>query len=105
MRKANPLLRILALLLSLSLVAAACGDDDDETEAGTESHAETTGGEEGSGEEGGGEPEEAPGFDGETSRLGVLTSQTAVASVIGNPPTEGNQIGRESGRTRRCQYL
>ncbi|MFP5579805.1 MAG: ABC transporter substrate-binding protein [Acidimicrobiia bacterium] len=87
MRKANPLLRILALLLSLSLVAAACGDDDDETEAGTEAPEETTGG-----EEGGGEPAEAPGFDGETIRLGVLTPQTGVAAVIGNPVTEGNRV-------------
>lgn len=92
MRKANPLLRILALLLSLSLVAAACGDDDDETEAGTETPEDTTGGEEGGGEEGGGEPEEAPGFDGETIRLGVLTPQTGVAAVIGNPLTEGNRV-------------
>lgn len=92
MRKANPLLRILALLLSLSLVAAACGDDDDDTEAGTEAPEETTGGEEGGGEEGGGEPEEAPGFDGETIRLGVLTPQTGVAAVIGNPVTEGNRV-------------
>lgn len=87
MSKAKQPFRILALLLSLSLVAAACGDDEEDTDEGTEAPEETTGG-----EEGGGEPEEAPGFDGETIRLGVLTPQTGVAAVIGNPVTEGNRV-------------
>ncbi len=89
MTKAKQLLRILALLLSLSLVAAACGDDD-ETDEGAEA-PEDTAGDDGGGE-GGGEPEAAPGFDGETIRLGVLTPQTGVAAVIGNPLTEGNRV-------------
>jgi len=90
MPKPNRLLRLLALLLSLSLVAAACGDDDD-SEGATE---DTTGDTEAEGGEsdGGGEPEEAPGFDGETIRLGVLTPQTGVAAVIGNPLTNGNRV-------------
>lgn len=87
MSKAKQPFRILALLLSLSLVAAACGDDEEDTDEGTEAPEETTGG-----EEGGGEPDEAPGFDGETIRLGVLTPQTGVAAVIGNPVTEGNRV-------------
>lgn len=86
MPKTNRPLKILALLLSLSLVAAACGDDDDETGGGTEAPEETDGGGDG------GEPAEAPGFDGETIRLGVLTPQTGVAAVIGNPLTEGNRV-------------
>jgi len=91
MPKPNRLLRLLALLLSLSLVAAACGDDDEDTEGATEDTTEDTEAEGGE-SEGGGEPEEAPGFDGETIRLGVLTPQTGVAAVIGNPLTNGNRV-------------
>jgi ABC-type branched-subunit amino acid transport system substrate-binding protein len=87
----NRLLRLLGVFLALSLVAAACGDDDDEpTEESTEESTEET--TEETTEEGGGEPEAAPGFDGETIRLGVLTPQTGVAAVIGNPLTNGNRV-------------
>ena len=79
--------KFLALLFAMSLLAAACGgnaDDDGEdasTDEGSEEPAES-----------GGEPDTAPGFDGSTIRLGVITPQTGVAAVIGNPLTNGNQV-------------
>lgn len=90
--------RLLAALFALSLVAASCGDDDDggdaapaeeETDTATETDEETEGEES---EEPAGDPEPGPGFDGETIRLGVVTPQTGVAAVIGNPLTSGNQV-------------
>ena len=72
-------LRPLALLVAAGFVAAACGggrDDEDDS----------------SGDEGaGGEPAEAPGFDGETIRLGVVTPTSGRVAVIGEPLTNGNQ--------------
>ena len=81
--------RLLAALFALSLVAAACGDDDD-GEATTDTTEAGDSGEDGG--EGGGEPEPGPGFDGETIRLGVVTPQTGPAAIIGNPLTNGNQV-------------
>jgi ABC-type branched-subunit amino acid transport system substrate-binding protein len=81
-------LRPLALLLALALVAAGCGgssSDDDDDDAGGSS--ETTGG----GDEPAGEPEAAPGFDGTTIRLGVITPTSGTVALIGNPLTAGNQ--------------
>ncbi|HEY8524970.1 MAG TPA: ABC transporter substrate-binding protein [Acidimicrobiales bacterium] len=69
----------MALLVAAGFVAAACGggrDDEDDS----------------SGDEGaGGEPAEAPGFDGETIRLGVVTPTSGRVAVIGEPLTNGNQ--------------
>ncbi|MCZ7525240.1 MAG: ABC transporter substrate-binding protein [Acidimicrobiia bacterium] len=79
------------MLLALALVVAACGagDDDDETEGTQATTAdgttETTGA-------AAGPPEAAAGFDGTTIRLGVLTPQTGLASLIGIPLTAGNQV-------------
>jgi ABC-type branched-subunit amino acid transport system substrate-binding protein len=79
--------KILAAFFALSLVAAACGDDDDEGAASEDTEAP-----DGGGEEPAGEVEPGPGFDGETIRLGVVTPQTGVAAVIGNPLTLGNRV-------------
>lgn len=84
--------RLLAAFFALSLIAAACGDDDD---AAPDSDAtDDTAEDEGNGDtdEPAGEVEPGPGFDGETIRLGVVTPQTGVAAVIGNPLTNGNQV-------------
>ena len=82
--------KILTAFFALSLVAAACGDDDDGGGDGASPDTDTT--EEGGGEEPAGEVEPGPGFDGETIRLGVVTPQTGVAAVIGNPLTNGNDV-------------
>lgn len=78
--------KFLALLFALSLLAAACGntDDDDGDEGASPSGSEEPA-------EGGGDPEPGPGFDGETITLGVVTPQTGIAAVIGTPLTRGNQ--------------
>jgi ABC-type branched-subunit amino acid transport system substrate-binding protein len=74
-------LRLLAALTAVSLVAAACGGGRDDDDAA---------GDEGGGEEGG-TPEEVPGFDGETIRLGVVTPTSGRVAVIGEPLTNGNR--------------
>lgn len=78
--------KLLALLFALSLLAAACGnaDDDGDTDAAPDGGEEPAAG--------GGEPEPAPGFDGETITLGVVTPQTGIAAVIGTPLTNGNRV-------------
>jgi ABC-type branched-subunit amino acid transport system substrate-binding protein len=81
MKRSKPF-RLLALLFALTLVAAACGRDDDAAEPEEESGEE----------EAGGAPAAAPGFDGTTIKVGVVTPQTGPVQVIGTPLTEGNRV-------------
>lgn len=101
--------QVAALLLVTGLVAAACGDDDDGPEATTDGTAAeeptsadetpeqqpaatdeaTT--EEASPPEAAGPPPEAPGFDGETIKLGYLTDQTGPLAIVGGPLLAGSQ--------------
>jgi ABC-type branched-subunit amino acid transport system substrate-binding protein len=37
-------------------------------------------------------PPEVPGFDGSTIKLGVITPESGLASVVGKPITEGNRV-------------
>ena len=64
-------LRLLAVLLTFTLVAGACGDDDDG---------------------GGGDLAAVPGFDGTTINVGVITDSTGPVAVIGLPLTAGGQV-------------
>lgn len=81
-------LRPLALLLALALVAAGCGgssSDDDDDDAGSDTSSDTTS------DEPAGDPEPAPGFDGTTIRLGVITPTSGSVALVGNPLTAGNK--------------
>ncbi|MDZ7674255.1 MAG: ABC transporter substrate-binding protein [Acidimicrobiales bacterium] len=78
-------LRLLAVLFSFALVAASCGDDDDESADDGDTTEDT-------GDDGGGELEEAPGFDGETIRVGIISDLSGPAAVIGEPLTNGNRV-------------
>lgn len=69
-------LQIMGALLALSLGVAACGG------------ADSSGG--GSG--GGGDLAKAPGFDGSTISLGVLSPLSGPVAVIGTPLTAGNEV-------------
>ena len=80
----NRWLRLLAVLFSLSLVAAACsssGSDDDGDQADTDQD----GG-------GGGTLEPTAGFDGETITLGYITDQSGPFAALGIPLVEGAQV-------------
>lgn len=78
-RRTPTLFRLLALLFAFALIAGACGGRDDDDEGA---------GQEGGGEEGA--PENAPGFDGKTIKLGVITPLSgSVADPIGKPLTAG----------------
>jgi len=66
------LLAVLALVAVLAL--AACGRDDDDGGGGD------------------GDIATAPGFDGKTIRLGVITPRSGPVAVIGNPLTNGNRV-------------
>ena len=86
MRKGNLLLRLLAVLLVVMMGAAACGGRDDDVDTGGEGDAGENGDE-------GGEPAAAPGFDGTTIKLGVLTPLSGpVADPIGLPLTAGGDV-------------
>lgn len=76
------LLRPLALLLALSLVAAGCGRDDEEAAAPDDDDVT---------DEPAGEPGPAPGFDGTTIKLGVLSPLSGRASLIGTPLSTGTR--------------
>ena len=86
--------KLLALLFALLLVTAACGGDGDDEGASTDDTDDTEapddGGDDGDGG-GGGDPQPGPGFDGTTIKLGVVTPQTGIAAVLGNPITNGNR--------------
>lgn len=91
-------LRPLALLAALMLVLGACGGRDDDGDAAPETPADgADGGDVGTDGEGdgddepAGDPEPAPGFDGETITVGVLTPTSGSVAIIGNPLTAGNQ--------------
>ncbi|HET6772351.1 MAG TPA: ABC transporter substrate-binding protein [Acidimicrobiales bacterium] len=83
-------LRLLAILLGLSMVAAACGDDDDDTEAGedTDTTEADEGGESLAPELG----DAAPQCEGETDEvltIGGLLPQTGDLSFLGPPMEAG----------------
>lgn len=96
----NPpkLARLLAVLLAFALFTVACGrDDDDGGETASEDTTDVpTPGEDGGEEEPAGEPEEAPGFDGTTIKLGVLTPLSDRVAIIGVPLTNGTKAWIES---------
>ncbi|MDH4169618.1 MAG: ABC transporter substrate-binding protein [Acidimicrobiia bacterium] len=103
-----------ALLLTFALFAAACGSSDDSGDSagsdtteptdGSDTTAPTDGTEpadsgsdatvapdDGSVEPAG-DPEPAPGFDGETIKLGYLTDESGPLAILGVPLTTGSQI-------------
>lgn len=69
----------LAAATALALTGAACGQDEEESGGG-------------GGGANAGAPEKAPGFDGTTIKLGVLTPLTGPVAVIGEPLTAGNEV-------------
>lgn len=78
--KQHRLLRLMAVIGVLALLAAACGGEKDD--------------EGGAGAGGDGEKKElttAPGFDGTTINVGVVTPLSGLAAVIGNPLTAGTE--------------
>jgi ABC-type branched-subunit amino acid transport system substrate-binding protein len=78
--------KLLAPLAVLAILATACGGSGSD-DSSTDTTAAAGGG-------GGGAkaPATAPGFDGTTITLGVITPQTGLAAVIGKPLTNGNQV-------------
>lgn len=91
-------LRAAALGISLSLLAASCGDDDGDdggTDDGSEEGAESAAAEAGLEcfEEAGepGEPAPTDGFDGETINIGSISALSGDVAIIGNPLTAGHQ--------------
>jgi ABC-type branched-subunit amino acid transport system substrate-binding protein len=66
----------LAAVFALALVGVGCGQDDDEGGGGGNA----------------GTPQNVPGFDGTTIKLGVLTPLTGPVAVIGEPLTAGNEV-------------
>ncbi|MGH9251992.1 MAG: ABC transporter substrate-binding protein, partial [Acidimicrobiales bacterium] len=98
MRQHSRWLRLLALLLGVTLFAAACGDDDD-TEAGDEEPTETTEAEE---EGGAAAPpaigEAAPTCQGESDgvlSIGGLLPQTGDLAFLGPPEEAGAVLARD----------
>ena len=52
-------------------------------------------------------PPNVPGFNGSTIKLGVITPESGIASVVGKPLTEGNRVywaGQER-QGRRCRQV
>jgi ABC-type branched-subunit amino acid transport system substrate-binding protein len=95
MRQHSRLLRLLAVLLGLSMLAAACGDDgDDDTEASDDT-TEDTGGEESAAPA---TVEAAPTCEGEedgTFTIGALLPETGDLAGLGPPEIAGAQLAVE----------
>ena len=77
--------RLLAVLLALAMLAAACGRDDDDDGGDATEDTSEEGGEEATG----GEPEPGPGFDGTTITVGSLATLTDRVAIIGVPLQSG----------------
>src|SRR5215210_578848 len=75
----NRLARLVVLVSSLALVAAACGRDEEKTTATTKAGQAA-------------QVQPGPGFDGTTIKLGAITPLSGLASVIGKPLTAGNKV-------------
>ena len=73
---------VIAVAMTLALVAASCGRSNKSS-----SPAVSSGGSSG----GGKAPVAGPGFDGTTIKLGVLTPLSGPAQIIGSPLTKGNE--------------
>ncbi|MGI9615225.1 MAG: ABC transporter substrate-binding protein [Acidimicrobiales bacterium] len=94
------LLRILAVVITLVLLSAACGSDDEESSsAGDGDAAAEADGDDGSddgdsddGDASPGELTEGPGFDGSTIRVGVLSALSGPTAVIGTQLAAGKQV-------------
>lgn len=82
--RSGKLTKLFVPLAAVALLAVACGGNGDEDVA-----SDTTAG---NGGNAGKAPASAPGFDGTTITLGVITPQTGIAAVIGKPLTNGNQV-------------
>ncbi len=94
MRQHSRLLRLLAVLLGLSMLAAACGDDGDDTEASDDT-TEDEGGEESAAPATG---EAAPTCEGEedgTFTIGALLPETGDLAFLGPPEIAGAQLAIE----------
>jgi ABC-type branched-subunit amino acid transport system substrate-binding protein len=83
--KRQPWFRLAAGVAALSLLAAACGDDSDDSDdtaadPGDEDFEPVDG-----------DPDPVDGFDGETITLGALTPTSGTVAIIGDPLTAGNQ--------------
>lgn len=101
----DPIRRFAALLFAMALIAAACGDGDDDTGAdgGSDETTAVDGdgdsgdgdgdGDSGDGDAGeGGELAAGPGFDGTTINVGVLSALSGPTAVIGTQLTAGQQV-------------
>lgn len=101
-RSLLPFRRSLGLLLALSLLAAACGDDsgdpgDTTTSTGPVGSSstppdDTAPPDTGEPSEPAGPPAETDGFDGETITLGYLTDQSGPLAIVGNSLLTGSQV-------------
>ncbi|MDW3218291.1 MAG: ABC transporter substrate-binding protein [Acidimicrobiales bacterium] len=93
-RQSRTLLRLLAVLLSFSLVAVACGDDDGDDGASGDGTSDDGTSDDDMADDGGAAtaPEPAPGFDGSTIRVGVISDLSGPAALIGAPLTAGGQV-------------
>lgn len=78
--KQHRLLRLFAVLGVVALLAAACGGESDDGDG-------ATGGDNGDKKE----LTTAPGFDGTTIRVGIVSPLSGPVAVIGNPLTAGNE--------------
>lgn len=100
----NPIWRLAVLLLTLAMIAAACGDSGDDAagdgDAGGDDVAADSGGDDSDGDDsdgddsgsGGGDLAVGPGFDGTTINVGVLSALSGPAAVIGTQLAAGQQV-------------
>lgn len=101
----EPMRRISALLFAMALIAAACGDGDDDagSDSGGDDTATTASADDGNGDgdgdgagdsggDDGGELATGPGFDGTTIKVGVLSALSGPAAIIGTQLAAGQQV-------------
>lgn len=90
----NKLLQLLAIVMAVGLIAAACGSDDDDSSS-DDASTDDASSDDGGGEEAADEPAEAGDFEAVPISIGAVLAETGALGPLGVPPIEAANLAVE----------